>query len=48
LAGKIHEHTESKVPSPLEIDDLRAWSAKWADQLLAIEAGEVRGEQAAI
>jgi nitrogenase iron protein NifH len=48
LAHKIHEHTESKVPSPLEIGDLRSWSAKWADQLLAIESGEVRGEKEAI
>jgi nitrogenase iron protein NifH len=42
LAHKIAEHTESKVPSPLEIKDLREWAAKWADQLLAIETGEVR------
>ena len=48
LARKIHDHTESRVPTPLEIDELREWSAKWADQLLAIESGEVRGVQAAI
>ncbi|OAV63518.1 Nitrogenase iron protein 1 [Bacteroidales bacterium Barb6] len=48
LAKKIHEHTESRVPTPLEIDALREWSARWADQLLAIEAGEVRGTQAGI
>jgi nitrogenase iron protein NifH len=45
LANKIHEHTESKVPTPLNIDELRAWSASWADQLLAIESGEVREAQ---
>jgi nitrogenase iron protein NifH len=48
LATKISEHTESKVPTPLDIDSLRAWSAKWADQLLAIESGEVRDAQSGI
>jgi nitrogenase iron protein NifH len=48
LAKKIHEHTESRVPAPLEIDDLREWSAQWADQLLAIESGELRGEKVGI
>jgi nitrogenase iron protein NifH len=48
LARKIHDHTESRVPTPLEIDDLRQWSAKWADQLLAIESGEVRDLREAI
>ncbi len=48
LANKIAEHTESKVPAPLEIKDLREWAAKWADQLLAIETGEVRSAAANI
>ncbi|OAV64740.1 Nitrogenase iron protein 1 [Bacteroidales bacterium Barb7] len=48
LAKKIHDHTESKVPTPLDIDALREWSAKWADQLLAIESGEVRDIKSAI
>jgi len=48
LARKIAAHTESRVPTPLEIDELRTWSAQWADQLLAIESGEVRGERASI
>jgi nitrogenase iron protein NifH len=48
LAKKINAHTESRVPTPLETDELREWSAKWADQLLAIESGEVRGERVAI
>ena len=42
LARKIAAHTESRVPTPLEIDDLREWSAGWADQLIAIEAGEIK------
>ena len=48
LARKIAKHTESRVPTPLETDQLREWSAQWADQLLAIEAGEVRGEKESI
>jgi nitrogenase iron protein len=42
LAQKIAYHTESKVPSPLNPQELRDWAAKWADQLVAIEAGEIR------
>jgi len=48
LARKIAAHTESRVPTPLETEELREWSAKWADQLLAIEAGELRGERVGI
>lgn len=48
LAKKIVETTESKVPSPLETAELREWAAKWADQLLAIETGEVRSVAAGI
>jgi nitrogenase iron protein NifH len=48
LAQTIASHTESKAPSPLEIKDLREWAAGWADQLLAIETGEVRGVGAQI
>jgi len=42
LANTIAEHTVSTVPAPLEIKDLREWAATWADQLLAMETGEVR------
>lgn len=48
LAKKIVETTESKVPSPLETSELREWAASWADQLLAIETGEVRSVAAGI
>ncbi|MCW2277685.1 nitrogenase iron protein [Heliophilum fasciatum] len=48
LAEKIANHTESKTPAPLEIQDLREWAAKWADELLAMETGEVRSQAAAI
>jgi nitrogenase iron protein NifH len=48
LAQTIAGHTESKAPSPLEVKDLREWAAGWADQLLAIETGEVRGVAASI
>ncbi len=42
LAGKIALHTESKVPEPLAVEELRKWAAGWADQILAIETGEIR------
>jgi len=37
LATKIEHHTESKVPSPLSTQELREWSAGWADQLIEVE-----------
>ena len=48
LAERIINHTESKSPSPLNEKDLREWAAAWADQILAIETGEVRGAGSAI
>jgi nitrogenase iron protein NifH len=48
LATRIWEHEDSKTPEPLEIADLRVWAAGWADQLLAIETGEVRTPAQAI
>jgi nitrogenase iron protein NifH len=48
LAKKVIETTESKVPAPLQISELRAWAASWADHLLAIETGEVRGKASGI
>lgn len=48
LAEKIAEHTDSKTPTPLDVKDLREWASKWADQLLAMEIGEVRSAAANI
>jgi len=48
LATKVIETTESKVPSPLENSELREWASQWADHLLAMETGEVRGKAEAI
>lgn len=48
LAQKIAEHTESKVPSPLDVKELREWAARWADQLLGLETGEVRSDASGI
>ncbi|TWH47622.1 nitrogenase iron protein [Sporomusa sp. KB1] len=48
LATKVIETTESKVPAPLETAELREWASTWADQLLAIETGEVRSVAAGI
>jgi len=42
LAEKIASHTVSKVPEPLDSQQLRDWAAKWADQLLAMEIGEMK------
>ncbi|MFT4145625.1 MAG: nitrogenase iron protein [Mobilitalea sp.] len=47
LAEKIAAHTESKIPAPLEVSDLRNWAAKWADYLLALETGTIRPELSA-
>jgi nitrogenase iron protein NifH len=43
LAAKIARHEQSKVPAPMEIEELRNWAAKWADNLVALETGEIRG-----
>jgi nitrogenase iron protein NifH len=48
LARKIYEHTESKVPEPLNEKQLHEWAFKWADTLLSIETGEVRSSGASI
>jgi nitrogenase iron protein NifH len=49
LAERIANHEESKIPSPLELDELRQWAAGWSDKLLQLETGVVvGGEQAGI
>jgi nitrogenase iron protein NifH len=48
LAERIASHKESAVPAPLESKELTDWAASWADQLLAIETGEVRSVAASI
>lgn len=48
LARKIAQHTESKVPAPLEVGELREWAASWADRILALETGEVRSTASGI
>ncbi|BBB89610.1 MAG TPA: nitrogenase iron protein [Methylomusa anaerophila] len=48
LAKRVVETTVSKVPSPLTTSELREWAAQWADQLLAMETGEVRSKAAGI
>jgi nitrogenase iron protein NifH len=44
LAEKIANHTDSKTPAPMDIQELRAWASKWGDYLLALETGTVRPE----
>jgi nitrogenase iron protein NifH len=48
LARKIFNHTDSKVPEPLNEKELHEWAFKWADTLLAMETGEVRSQAASI
>jgi len=48
LARKIAGHSESKVPEPLTVTELRQWAADWSEQLLAMETGEVRTAAASI
>ena len=44
LAEKISNHTESKTPAPLEVQELRDWASKWGDYLLALETSTIREE----
>ncbi|MBW4080351.1 nitrogenase iron protein [Paenibacillus sp. S150] len=39
LAQKIADHTVSKVPAPLDTQELRQWAADWGKQLVALESG---------
>ncbi|MDR1013655.1 MAG: nitrogenase iron protein [Coriobacteriales bacterium] len=48
LARRIDGHAASTVPVPLSTDELKEWGALWADQLVAMESGEIRGQQEAI
>ncbi|MDR2131965.1 MAG: nitrogenase iron protein [Clostridiales Family XIII bacterium] len=48
LAKRVDAHTESVTPSPLDAQELRSWAAEWADQILAIESGEVKDAAQAI
>lgn len=43
LAERIISHEESRVPAPLELDELRRWAAGWSDKLLELESGVVTG-----
>ncbi|OPF90378.1 AAA family ATPase [Rhodopseudomonas palustris] len=46
LARRIAEHTESKVPTPLDPQQLREWSSSWADRLVAAEQAEAERDRA--
>ncbi|PIP00305.1 nitrogenase iron protein [Pleomorphomonas carboxyditropha] len=47
LATRIAEHTQSKVPTPLGQQELREWSASWADRLIEAENQRERAIQVA-
>ncbi|GHT46478.1 nitrogenase iron protein [Planctomycetales bacterium] len=42
LAKNISEHTQSVTPTPLNLEELKAWAAEWSDQIMAVETGEVK------
>jgi nitrogenase iron protein NifH len=48
LAKRISEHTDSKVPAPLSVAELKDWAAKWGDKLLALETGQITSNAAGI
>ncbi len=48
LAERLVQHTDSRIPTPLENQGLREWAEKWAEVLLSIEIGEVQGTAASI
>jgi nitrogenase iron protein NifH len=48
LAKNIDEHTQSVTPTPLNLEELKAWAAEWSDQIMAVEVGEVNSKGAAI
>jgi len=37
LTQRMIEHTESRIPSPLDVQDLREWASKWSDRLMSLE-----------
>ncbi|MDR1606819.1 MAG: nitrogenase iron protein [Deltaproteobacteria bacterium] len=42
LAKRVEAHERSVTPSPLSVEELRAWATSWSDQILSIERGDVR------
>lgn len=48
LAKRIAEHTDSKVPAPLGVEELKKWASHWGDQLLALETGQITSSAAGI
>jgi nitrogenase iron protein NifH len=46
LARKIADHSQSKTPAPLGVQELRDWADHWGKYLLSLETGEVRPELA--
>lgn len=48
LAQSIAEHEISKVPLPLEQNELRSWAERWGSHLLEMANNEVSGQAASI
>ncbi|MDR2404870.1 MAG: nitrogenase iron protein [Deltaproteobacteria bacterium] len=48
LARRVEAHEISTTPRPLDAQELRSWAAKWSEQILAVERGEVTSPGAQI
>lgn len=48
LAKRIAEHTDSKVPSPLGVSELKEWASNWGSQLLEMETGIIKSNASGI
>jgi nitrogenase iron protein NifH len=44
LADRIANHTQSKSPAPMGVQELRDWAGTWGRRLLAVERGEIPAE----
>jgi nitrogenase iron protein NifH len=48
LAQRVEAHEISTTPRPLDAQELRNWAAKWSEQILAVERGDVNSQGAQI
>jgi len=48
LAKNINEHTQSITPTPLNLEELKAWAAEWSDQIMTAELGVVKQDGSGI
>jgi len=48
LAKRIVEDTETVIPKPLNVTELRDWAREWGDRILQEEQGVIQGQQSLI